>query len=106
MTEGWITFLVALGSVMLYGRARLGWWPIAHINDPKDIGVSYVIFELLVLALFLVAVTTILFRPQRGPGIRPFRCAISWSVLALVLWTLLILIVKWHPGRYIEWIWD
>jgi hypothetical protein len=101
-----VAFLISLGSVVLYGRARLGWWPIAHLNDPKDIGISYVIFGLLTLALLLGALITILFVPQRGFRTRSFRSAISWGALALVLWTVLILVVKWDPGNYIEWIFD
>ncbi len=40
------SFLAALGALVLYGRARLGGWPVAHINDPWEVGVSYMIFYL------------------------------------------------------------
>jgi hypothetical protein len=99
-------FLVSLGSLVLYARARLNSWPVAHTNDPKDIGVSHVIFYLLTLGLFLGSLVTVLFMPQRHSGVRSPRSAVPWSILALVLWALLILIVKWDPGGYIEWIFD
>ena len=36
---------------VLYGRARLGGRPVAHLDDPKNIGVSYMIFGLPTLGL-------------------------------------------------------
>jgi hypothetical protein len=99
-------FLVSLGSQVLYARARLNSWPVAHFNDPKDIGVSYMIFYLLTLGLFLGSLITVFFMPQRRPEVRSLRSAVPWSILALVLWAFLIFVVKLDPGGYIEWIFD
>jgi len=99
-------FLLALGTLVLYARARLGWWPVAHIHDPKDIGVSYMIWYLLTLGLLLGSLIAILFMPQRRLAVRSLRSAIPWSALALALWTLLVFVAKWDPGSYIEWLYD
>lgn len=99
-------FLLSLTSLVLFARARLGFWPTPNINDPKDIGVSYVVFHLLTLVLFLGFLIGALFTPQKGPRIRPARAALAWSALSLVLWALFILVTKYDPGRYVEWIFD
>jgi hypothetical protein len=99
-------FLVSLCSLVLYARVRLHSWPVAHLNDPRDLGVSYMICYLLTLALFSGSLITVLFLSPKRPVIRSPRSAVSWSILALVLWALLILVVKRDPGSYLEWLFD
>jgi len=99
-------FLLSLCSLVLYAGSRLGLWPVAHLNDPKDIGLSYGLFHLLICGLFLGFLLVPLGMSQRGSGTRPARLTISWSAITLTLWVLFIVVVKCDPGSFVEWLFD
>lgn len=101
-----VAFVVSLYSLVLYARAKLGAWPAPYAPDPKTIGISYVIFHLLTFGLLCGFLFAVLRLSRGGHRIRSFRQAIPWAAITIVSWGLFVIVVRYDPGSYIEWLYD
>jgi hypothetical protein len=102
----------ALVVVLLYGEWLLATWSLGHLprpsmDDPKNIAVSNWI-HFFTLAAILGAVPAALLAPVLS-AIEIFvnRPTIARGLIRLaaviVSWAVLVLLVKWDPGRVLYW---